>query len=120
MGQYDQLTNAGWTLFAENPNKEAIAQKADVCLQFTNAKNTIISFMPSTERQSYMVKLAGIRGNDFNYFEIGSTSEAALMDAIDKEKENADVSNYFDFYSKLMNDFDVSILAWEQWESNYR
>ena len=119
MEQFEYLTINGWIYFSENPNKEIVAQKANPCLQYTNSKNTIISFMANRESDSFILKIAETEGHNFNYLGIKTTSLQALMEVINNRKDDIKAENYFETYMVLQHDFEVSILAWEQWESNY-
>lgn len=120
MSYFESLVQHGWKDLPVANNREAIAQKADKCYAYLNAKNTVVSVMPCTERESTLIKLQHGRGGHPNYFEVKTTRPEELALLMNDLREEADVSNYFGLYFKLQEKFEVSILAWEQWEQNYR
>jgi hypothetical protein len=121
MSEFNHLTTNGWKEVPAANNKEAICKKASTCFEFTNSKSTVVSLMPCTEPDSYLIKLIHSRGGSPNFFEVKTPNAESIAIAMEKLKEEADVNNYFGLYFSLQKDFeDVSITAWEQWESNYR
>lgn len=120
MSHFETLIQHGWKDLPVANNREAIAQKADKCYAYLNPKNTVVSVMPCSERQSTLLKLQHGRGGQPNYFEVKTTRLEDLVDTINNLKDEADVNNYFGLYFNLQGKFETSILAWEQWETNYR
>lgn len=121
MNPLSSLSQKGWTKEPSIPFNEAVAKEATECYTYTNQKNSQVAILTIPNKSLVRVRLSGTRGNNFNYFEIKTDSnEDAIINAIDSAKDDADINNYFSFYFSLQSGGEVSILAWEQWEANYR
>jgi hypothetical protein len=121
MSQFNHLTANGWKEVPTDKNKEAICKTAKTCFEFLNSKSTVVSLMPGTEQDNYLIKLQHSRGGSPNFFQVKTPNAESIAVTMDRLKEEADVNNYFGLYFSLQKDFeDVSITAWEQWETNYR
>ncbi len=121
MRQLNHLTANGWKEVPIDKNREAICKTTTACYEFVNAKSTIISLMSCIEANNYLIKLVHSRGGSPNFFQVKTSDPESISLTVDRLKEEADVNNYFGLYFSLQKDFkDVSITAWEQWESDYR
>ncbi len=122
MKALESLTSKGWKKENAIPFREQIVKDAKECYSYSNAKNTQIALMPFTDQSVLTIRLAGTRGNNFNYFQIkiDATNEQLVVDKIDSIKDEVDINNYFNVYFGLQAVGEVAIMAWEQWEVNYR
>ncbi len=121
MSKFNQLINQGWKQESEIPFLEQIATKASSCYTYANKKYSSVAIMPVPSDSIVLIRLSSIRGNQFNYFQFTwNENEDAIVNAVDSAKDDADINNYFSFYFSLQSAGEVSIVAWEQWESNYR
>jgi len=122
MNLSENLIQNGWKKEARISFSEEVAKQASECYTYINANNTQIALLFYADKSTVKIRLGGTRGIEFNYFEIKlSNNEVEIATAINAIKGEADISNYFSFYFALQGVSDtVSILAWEQWEKNYR
>ncbi len=121
MNKFESLAQNGWKHHTSSPYQEAVSKEANNCYTFTNSKNTEIGLLTYADNSSVRIRLAGTRGNNFNYFEIPlKGNEEAVVNKINAVKDEADINNYFGLYFSLQEVGEASILAWEQWEKNYR
>jgi hypothetical protein len=121
MSKFNQLINQGWKQESEIPFREQIAAKASSCYTYSNAKGSSVAIMPVPSDSIVLIRLSSIRGNQFNYFQFTwNGNEDSIANAIDAAKDEADINNYFSFYFSLQSAGEVSIVAWEQWEANYK
>jgi len=110
----------GWEQHSEVPFKEAIAKKASICLTYHNAKNTQIGFLYYPEETSICLRLSSPDTDQFNYFQIKPEDMITTLNTLIAAQDKADIHHYFGFYFDMQAAGEVSILAWEQWEPNYR
>lgn len=121
MNELIHLTANGWKQVPPDKNKEAVCKMVKSCYEFTNSKGTVVYFMLCNDESLYMVKLQHSRGGNPYFFQFKTLDEEGAAISINRLKEEADINNYFNFYFTLQKDFEeVSITAWEQWESDYR
>jgi hypothetical protein len=121
MSLLTSLTQKGWNQETTIPFREVVAQEATECYTYTNQKNSQVAILNVPSKSLIRVRLSGTRGNNFNYFEIKiNSNEEVVIHTIDLAKDEADINNYFSFYFSLQEGGEVSILAWEQWEKDYR
>lgn len=121
MSKFNHLVNLGWKPESEIPFREQIASKASSCYTYSNSKGSSIALMPVPSDSTVLIRLSGTRGNQFNYFQFAwNGNEESITNAVNAAKDEADINNYFSFYFSLQSAGEVSIVAWEQWEANYK
>jgi hypothetical protein len=117
----EKLLNAGWQLVETNPFREKVSKNADKYFTYTSALGHQLGICVFASQKLLKIRLADATQQKLNWFqsEFGNNLNDLVLTLMDRQDE-ADAHRYFGFYSALAGVCSTSILAWEQWESNYR
>ncbi|MBC7861700.1 MAG: hypothetical protein IAF38_01925 [Bacteroidia bacterium] len=114
------LLKNGWQKQEANPFKEKIVEKAVACFTFENSNNTGIGFFTSEDPSRMYIRLYKPDNSKFNYFEIKTDTVGKSIEKLISLQHSTNIDDYFSFYLDMQQACEISILAWEQWETNYK
>ncbi|MEM9981952.1 MAG: hypothetical protein AAF734_05610 [Bacteroidota bacterium] len=112
---YQQITS--------NIPQERVAQNGDLYFSYTNPQQTLITLVYFAEKNTLRLRLQNLADQEIRWFEIEIADETQMkqfLEMLQQQEQQVTLSNYFSFYAALSNVNNVSILAWEQWESDYQ
>lgn len=115
------LTAQGWTKAEQNPFREKVSTRADAYFLLKNELNQELGLCVFSSNQLIKLRLFDPSEDDFVWFQVEYADKLPVfLDALIAEQHQADKNSYFGFYLALSATVPTSILAWEQWENNYR
>jgi hypothetical protein len=116
-----KLTSVGWMASTENPFLEKVSQNAQAYFTYQSPKNQQLGLCVFESINVFKIRLAGTDNQQINWFQCELKDDGDLIiDTLIQNQDSANAGNYFGFYLALSAVCQCSILAWEQWESNYR
>ncbi|MGD1843386.1 MAG: hypothetical protein ACFB0B_21210 [Thermonemataceae bacterium] len=118
----DSLENHYQRITANIP-QEKVAQEGDLYFSYTNPQQTLITLVYFAKNTSMRLCLQDLSNQEVRWFEIKIADQEQLgqfLEALAQQEQQVTLNNYFSFYAALSKVSNVSILAWEQWESNYK
>jgi hypothetical protein len=117
----EKLTNAGWKFVETNPFPERVSQNADNYLTYTSLSGQYLGICVFAEKKLLKIRLTEASQQKLNWFQSEFADNLTdLVQTLIEKQDQADANSYFGFYLALSGVCATSILAWEQWESNYR
>lgn len=117
----EKLITAGWQETTSNPFREKVSQGADLYFTFTAQNGQNLGICIFEPQKILKFRLANAQNQDCRWFQSEYADKLAeLTQSIINQQDTVNLNNYFDIYFALSGICSTSILAWEQWESNYR
>jgi hypothetical protein len=115
------LSAQGWVESAANPFREKISQGAQFYATYQNNQNTVLGLAYFGTKDEFKLKVQAADTQDFTWFLVESKDKTEdFLSTLLSNQATAAYSNYFSLYLALSGVCPTSILAWEQWEDNYR
>jgi hypothetical protein len=122
METYDlKLLEKGWQKPDSNPFQERVSQSADFYFSYLSTIGQNLGICIFNEKKLLKFRVSDPQNQDVRWFqsEFEDKLETLIQEIIEYQNQ-VSIRDYFGLYLKLSGICKTSILAWEQWESNYR
>ena len=117
----ESLLSAKWEEKASQPFPEKASKDADKYFIFKNNKDTELGFAFFNQKQIARFRIFDIKTKEVSWFEIKMDSKInSVIEAIINNQNTIQQSEYFSLYFEISSKGEVAILAWEQYEDDYR
>ncbi|MCU0445637.1 MAG: hypothetical protein MUE85_12050 [Microscillaceae bacterium] len=118
---FAQLQQAGWQRADPNPFREKVSHNAQVYFTYQSALNTHWGICAFDEPKMLKIRLSGANSSSPNWLQIDFEQDTEVFaQVLIAQQDQVQAENYFGFYFQISAVVKATILAWEQWESNYR
>jgi hypothetical protein len=117
----EMLMSNGWTAESGAPFAEKAGQGADAYFSFKNGKGNLLTLCVFEKDANVRFRVFDPGRRDVSWLQIviDGDIDGVIAKIVEKQDEITQ-EGAFGFYFEVSGLGDVSILAWEQWEDNYR
>ncbi len=117
----ENLKSNNWQEDSVQPFTEKVGNKASSYFSFKNKKETLLSFALFPDLKKIRFRIFDPITREVSWLEIGidSNTDKIISKIIEKQNEITQ-PEAFGFYFEISGLGEVAILAWEQYEDDYR
>ena len=115
------LSSNHWTELSTPPFAENVGKGADTYFTYQNKKDNTLTVSIFSKDKKIRFRVFNIKTKEVAWLEIAIDSAVnTVISKIVEEQENITQADAFGFYFSISGLGEVAILAWEQYEDDYR